>query len=129
MNDGFITHPKNKRKVVESILADSIPRLAAKARLKFDKVREKNLLLLPEKVVVLNETAASILTLCDGRQTVNTITEKIRASLQADTETANTSALLDLKTMKADISEFLLEMEDQGWVVIHKHGSVDNKEQ
>jgi pyrroloquinoline quinone biosynthesis protein D len=129
VNDGFITHPKNKRKVVESILADSIPRLAAKARLKFDKVREKNLLLLPEKVVVLNETAASILTLCDGRQTVNTITEKIRASLQADTETANTSALLDLKTMKADISEFLLEMEDQGWVVIHKHGSVDNKEQ
>ena len=129
MNDGSITHQKNKRKVVESILADSIPRLAAKARLKFDKVREKNLLLLPEKVVVLNETAASILTLCDGRQTVNTITEKIRASLQADTETADTSALLDLKTMKADISEFLLEMEDQGWVVIHKHGSVDNKEQ
>ena len=129
MNDGFITHPKNKRKVVESILADSIPRLAAKARLKFDKVREKNLLLLPEKVVVLNETAASILTLCDGRQTVNTITEKIRASLQAHTETADTSTLLDLKTMKADISEFLREMEDQGWVVIHKHGSVDNKEQ
>jgi pyrroloquinoline quinone biosynthesis protein D len=128
VNDCFITHPKNKRKVVESILADSIPRLAAKARLKFDKVREKNLLLLPEKVVVLNETAASILTLCDGRQTVNTITEKIRASLQADTETADTSALLDLKTMKADISEFLREMEDQGWVVILKHGSVDNKE-
>jgi pyrroloquinoline quinone biosynthesis protein D len=115
--------------VVESILADSIPRLAAKARLKFDKVREKNLLLLPEKVVVLNETAASILTLCDGRQTVNTITEKIRASLKADAETADTSALPDLKTMKADISEFLREMEDQGWVVIHKHGSVDNKEQ
>jgi pyrroloquinoline quinone biosynthesis protein D len=129
VNYGFITHLKNKRKVVESILADSIPRLAAKARLKFDKVREKNLLLLPEKVVVLNETAASILTLCDGRQTVNTITEKIRASLQADTETADTSTLLDLKTMKADISEFLREMEDQGWVVIHKHGSVDNKEQ
>jgi pyrroloquinoline quinone biosynthesis protein D len=128
VNDGFSTHPKNKRKVVESILADSIPRLAAKARLKFDKVREKNLLLLPEKVVVLNETAASILTLCDGRQTVNTITEKIRASLQADTETADTSALLDLKTMRADISEFLREMEDQGWVVILKHGSVDNKE-
>ncbi|WP_202171274.1 pyrroloquinoline quinone biosynthesis peptide chaperone PqqD [Bacillus sp. USDA818B3_A] len=114
---------------MESILADSIPRLAAKARLKFDKVREKNLLLLPEKVVVLNETAASILTLCDGRQTVNTITEKIRASLQADTETADTSVLPDLVTMKADISEFLREMEDQGWVVIHNHGSVDTKEQ
>lgn len=84
--------------------------------------------MLPEKVVVLNETAATILTLCDGRQTVNTITEKIRASLKEDTENSDISALPDLKTMKADISEFLREMEDQGWVVIHKHGSVDNKE-
>lgn len=60
---------------------------------------------------------------------MNAIIEKIRASLEADTEAADTSALPDLKTMKADISEFLREMEDQGWVVIHKHGSVDNKEQ
>jgi pyrroloquinoline quinone biosynthesis protein D len=115
--------------VVEPILASSLPKLAAKARLKFDKVREKHLLLLPEKVVVLNETAASILTLCDGSQTVYTITEKMRTSLLADTEAMGTDALPDLKTMKADISEFLREMADQGWVVIQNHGTADNKEQ
>lgn len=115
--------------MVESILASSVPKLAAKARLKFDKVREKHLLLLPEKVVVLNETAASILTLCDGIRTVHTITEKMRTSLQAGTEAKGPGALPDSKTMKADISEFLREMEDQGWVVIHKHGTDDNKEQ
>ena len=115
--------------VVEPILASSVPNLAVKARLKFDKVREKHLLLLPEKVLVLNETAASILTLCDGCRTVRTITEKIRTSLQAGTEAMSTGSLPDLKMMEADISEFLREMEDQGWVVIYKSDRVDNNEQ
>jgi pyrroloquinoline quinone biosynthesis protein D len=104
--------------VVESIfVAGSLPKLAAKARLKFDKVREKHLLLLPEKVVVLNETAASILRLCDGNRTVNTITENISSSLMAGSDTRGSDDLPDLKTMEADISGFLQEMEDQGWVV------------
>lgn len=115
--------------VVKQILAKSFPKLAAKARLKFDKVREQNLLLLPEKVVVLNETAASILRLCDGSQSVHTITEKMRDSLQAGSEAVQPGTIPDLNTMKADISEFLREMADQGWVVINKHDTVDNKEQ
>lgn len=77
--------------------------------------------MLPEKVVVLNETAGSILTLCDGTQSVHTITEKMRTSLQTGTD-----ALPDLKTMTEDISEFLREMEDQGWVVV-QHETVENK--
>lgn len=109
---------KNEGLVVEHILASSLPKLATKARLKFDKVREKHLLLLPEKVVVLNETAASILILCDGSQTVRTIVERMRNSLEAGTETNETSTLPDFKTMEEDISEFLQEMAEQGWVVI-----------
>jgi pyrroloquinoline quinone biosynthesis protein D len=105
--------------VVEFIfVAGSLPKLAAKARLKFDKVREKHLLLLPEKVVVLNETAASILRLCDGSRTVNTITKSISTSLLAGPETKSSGSLPDLKTMEADISGFLQEMADQGWVVV-----------
>jgi len=104
---------------VEHILASCFPKLAAKARLKFDKVREKHLLLLPEKVVVLNETAASILILCDGSQTVKDIAEKMRDSLKDGNETAEISALPDLPTMEEDISEFLQDMLNQGWVVIH----------
>ncbi|MGV3465218.1 MAG: pyrroloquinoline quinone biosynthesis peptide chaperone PqqD [Heyndrickxia sp.] len=106
---------------MERILASCFPKLAAKARLKFDKVREKHLLLLPEKVVVLNETAASILILCDGSQTVKLITERMRDSLQNDNETTEISELPDLQTMEEDISEFLQEMAYQGWVVIHSH--------
>ena len=81
--------------------------------------------MLPEKVVVLNETAASILTQCDGNQTVDTITERIRTSLQEDIEAMDTGDLPDLATMKEDISAFLREMADQGWVVIHKHGTAE----
>ncbi|OIK15936.1 pyrroloquinoline quinone biosynthesis protein PqqD [Bacillus sp. MUM 116] len=111
--------------MVEPILPSSFPKLAAKARLKFDRVREKHLLLLPERVVVMNETASSILTLCDGSRTVRTITEKMRTSLLTGKEEMDTGELPDLKTMEADISEFLQEMEDQGWVVIHKDGTVN----
>jgi pyrroloquinoline quinone biosynthesis protein D len=111
--------------VVEQILVNSYPKLAAKARLKFDKVRGKHLLLLPEKVVVMNETAASILILCDGSLAVYRIVEKIRDSLQAGTESMETEPLPDLKTMEADILEFLQEMVDQGWVVIPNHDTIE----
>ncbi|WP_202779350.1 pyrroloquinoline quinone biosynthesis peptide chaperone PqqD [Heyndrickxia vini] len=115
--------------MVKSILLRSFPKLAAKARLKFDKVRGKHLLLLPERVVILNETAASILTLCDGSQTVSSMSEKLRASLLKDAEESGIDAKPDLNTMKEDISEFLQEMVEQGWVVISTDDKVNHKKQ
>ena len=46
----------------------SKPHLADKARLKWDAVREKHLLLFPEGVLVLNKTAHDVLALCDGQR-------------------------------------------------------------
>jgi pyrroloquinoline quinone biosynthesis protein D len=43
------------------------PRLIAGARLQYDDVRGEHLLLIPEGAVRLNETAAQVLELCDGR--------------------------------------------------------------
>ena len=45
------------------------PRLLPKARLRFDQVRGRHVLLLPERAVILSETAAEILQLCDGGRT------------------------------------------------------------
>ncbi|ASR38409.1 pyrroloquinoline quinone biosynthesis protein PqqD [Prauserella marina] len=42
------------------------PRLRRGVRLSFDKVRERDVVLLPEGVLVLNPTAAAVLALCDG---------------------------------------------------------------
>ncbi len=44
------------------------PRLVDGARLQYDDVREEHQLLVPEGAVRLNETAAQVLELCNGRR-------------------------------------------------------------
>jgi pyrroloquinoline quinone biosynthesis protein D len=68
--------------------------------------------------VVLNETAASILALCDGNETVHTITEKMRSTLMPNVNRTDKEGLPDFEKMKEDITNFLEEMVDQGWVII-----------
>ena len=58
----------------------SRPRLGTHARLQWDHVREKQVLLTPEGVLVLNVTASAILALCDGRRTVSAIVDELSAS-------------------------------------------------
>ncbi len=60
------------------------PTLAGKARLKWDAVREKHLLLFPEGVLVLNSTAHDVLALCDGRRTVREIIGVLAAEYSSD---------------------------------------------
>lgn len=107
-------------------MSSNFPKLAPKGRLKFDKVRGKHLLLLPEKVVVLNETAASILTFCDGKETVHTITEKMRDLLKINFSKVDTDTLPDFEKMKEDITNFLREMVEQGWVIIQHDRNEEN---
>ena len=49
------------------------PRLVDGARLQYDDVRDEHLLLVPEGAVRLNETAAQVLELCDGRRSLDEI--------------------------------------------------------
>ena len=53
------------------------PRLVDGARLQYDDVREEHLLLVPEGAVRLNETAAHVLELCDGRRSVEEIADAL----------------------------------------------------
>lgn len=61
-----------------SVLSTKRPRLAQQARREWDPVRERHVLLAPEGVLVLNQTGAAILELCDGRRTVDEILEELR---------------------------------------------------
>ena len=54
------------------------PHLARQVRLEWDPVRERQVLLAPEGVLVLNGTGATILGLCDGERTVVEIVEELR---------------------------------------------------
>ncbi|MGH8023073.1 MAG: pyrroloquinoline quinone biosynthesis peptide chaperone PqqD [Limisphaerales bacterium] len=56
-----------------AIANDSRPRLADKARLKWDAVRQQHLLLFPEGLLILNKTANEVLGLCDGQRDVSAI--------------------------------------------------------
>ncbi|MGH8795268.1 MAG: pyrroloquinoline quinone biosynthesis peptide chaperone PqqD [Stackebrandtia sp.] len=53
------------------------PRLRNGVRLSFDRVRDVDVVLFPEGVLVLNATAAAVLNLCDGKAAVDDIVETL----------------------------------------------------
>ena len=61
-----------------AVQAMNRPHLARLVRLEWDAVRESHVLLAPEGVLVLNQTGATILRLCDGERTVAEIVEELR---------------------------------------------------
>jgi pyrroloquinoline quinone biosynthesis protein D len=89
--------------VSEPLSLESRPALARKARLRYEDVRQTDLLLLPERVVKLNRTGAAILRLCDGQRTVREIVRDLESQFgQAGLEN--------------DVLEFLRNVSTQGWV-------------
>ena len=67
-----------------SLTMDSRPVLWRLARLHFDEVRRRPVLLYPEGAVLLNDTGAEILRLCDGTRTVGEIAGELGARYNAD---------------------------------------------
>lgn len=62
----------------------SAPRLRPGVRLHFDRVRERWVLLAPERVVALDDTARAILERVDGRATLPAIASALAAEYDAD---------------------------------------------
>ena len=75
---------------------DAVPALWRVARLQFDPVRGQRVLLYPEGALLLSDTAAEILELCDGRRTVADIAAILRERYDCD--------------VTADVSEYLTQM-------------------
>jgi pyrroloquinoline quinone biosynthesis protein D len=71
------------------------PRLADGARLQYDEVREEHLLLVPEGAVRLNETAAHVLELCDGRSSLDQIAAMLSARYGGADVAGDVRELLD----------------------------------
>ena len=66
------------------LTTSSRPALWRLARLDFDPVRQRRVLLYPEGAILLNDTAAEILELCDGTRTVADIARELGARYDAD---------------------------------------------
>jgi coenzyme PQQ biosynthesis protein PqqD len=67
------------------ISADARPRIASKARLRYDRKSGRTMLLYPEKGLVLNPTAAEIAKLCTGEHSVSAIVAQLAARYGKET--------------------------------------------
>jgi pyrroloquinoline quinone biosynthesis protein D len=67
-----------------AVTSDTVPVIWRLARLDFDRVRQQPILQYPEGVVLLNDTGAAILELCDGRRTVGAIAGILQERYQVD---------------------------------------------
>ena len=75
------------------------PRLASKAKLRFDRKAGKTMLLYPEKGLVLNDTAADVLKLCTGEHTVRSIVEELAKKYNQDSSVIEREVLVLLNSM------------------------------
>lgn len=79
------------------------PRLRAKARMRYDAVRQSFVLLLPERAVLLSQSAAEILQLCDGVRTAAGVIQVLQDRYHdAD--------------VPGDVREFLEQAVHKGWI-------------
>lgn len=85
------------------ISRDTRPRIAAKARLRYDRKAERTMLLYPEKGMVLNPTAADIAKLCTGEHSVGAIVDQL-ASKYGKEATA----------IEREVMDFLLALAERG---------------
>lgn len=84
---------------------NATPRLWRLARLDFDPVRQRRVLLYPEGAVLLNESGAAILELCDGTRTVEQIIAILNGRYGTD--------------VTVDVTEYLSNMADRELVRDH----------
>ncbi|HWE30630.1 MAG TPA: pyrroloquinoline quinone biosynthesis peptide chaperone PqqD [Polyangia bacterium] len=78
----------------------SRPRLASKARLKWDRHANKHMLLYPEHGLILNDSAASIVQLCDGQSTIADIVNALADQSGGAREQVETDVIAFVSTMR-----------------------------
>jgi coenzyme PQQ biosynthesis protein PqqD len=81
------------------ISTESRLRLAAKARLRFDRKSSCYMLLYPERGLVLNPTAADVLQLCTGERTVGAIVDELARKYGQEAPAVERQVMDFLRTM------------------------------
>lgn len=67
-----------------TISADSVPRLPPGVKLRFDKQRDKWIVLAPERLFVPDPIALEVIKRCDGSASVATIVDDLAKTFDAD---------------------------------------------
>ncbi len=79
-----------------TVAADTVPRLPRHVKLRHDKARDRWLILVPERVLVPDDTAVAVLSRVDGARSVRDIANDLAQTYQApvDVILADSVALL-----------------------------------
>lgn len=85
-----------------TVLSTNKPHLARRVRMQWDPVRERQVLLAPEEILVLNQTGATILGLCDGERTFVEILDELRVQYNGVEED--------------DVRDFLSRLVERRWL-------------
>lgn len=75
--------------------SEDVPRLPSRVRLRHDPARDTEVLLFPEGVLMLNGSAAAILTLCNGTRSAGEIATALSAQFGGTDVQGDVLALLD----------------------------------
>ena len=87
------------------ITARVAPRLPRGVRLRFDPIRERHVLLAPERLLLPDETAVAILQSCNGRTSVFDIARSLAARFDSEAD-----------AIQRDVIELLQDLADRGFV-------------
>ncbi len=85
---------------------DFVPRLASKARLRYDRHSGQHMIVYPERGLALNDSAAAIAKRCDGTRTVAQIADEIAAELSLSPD--------DRARVEADALELVERLAQKG---------------
>jgi coenzyme PQQ biosynthesis protein PqqD len=91
---------------LEKIDGGFVPKLAKKARLRFDRHSGSHMIVYPERGLALNESAAEIAKRCDGNRTVGEIVEELAK--------AHGVRGRQWEDVYADVVEFVTQLRDKG---------------
>jgi len=94
----------NKRRVLN---IEAMPRLAPHVHFRFDKKRERWVVLAPERLLLPDEIAVEVLKLCDGSLSIAAMVASLTERYEISDETAS-----------KDVLELLQDLTDKGILAV-----------
>ncbi|MGI2323415.1 MULTISPECIES: pyrroloquinoline quinone biosynthesis peptide chaperone PqqD [Methylococcus] len=86
-----------------SLQPDTLLELSPLLRMQWEEAQQRYVILYPEGMIELNETAAAILELCDGQHNLTSIVEKLERKY-------------DASGIEPDVREMLESALNNGWI-------------
>lgn len=103
--------PAARRRV--TVVETSVPGLAWGTQLRFDGMRERWVLLVPERVLAPDDVAVEVLKRCDGKRSVAAIIDELAQKYAAPRE-----------EIAGDVVEMLQDLASSGFLIEAREGRI-----